>query len=161
MHTPLGVASDIGTQFLVALDHNQLVVGVREGRVRLQREHDSLDVQASTDGAGEQVTVSADGTDRKPLAANDPSWEWTLDATHPFQLDGARVHELVAWVARQNGLSYRYASEAVAQQANMRMLSGGPVALRADVEAVIDLLNVTTNFSLRRAGNVIEVAFAR
>src|SRR5262245_45346270 len=62
--TELGQIRDVGTQFLVRLDDEQLAVGVREGRVTLTR-----GANADTAGAGESLVASQEnGVRRDPIA---------------------------------------------------------------------------------------------
>ncbi len=107
VRTALGVAREIGTQFEVRVDAAAMRVRVREGRV----------VLAAGDGehmgrAGDEMIWSSErGLAWGKVPAHGLPWDWTLALASPFELDGATLAELLAWISRETGWRVRYADE--------------------------------------------------
>lgn len=115
IHTPFGIARDIGTQFEVRLDDssNGLEVRVREGEVILDRE----DHASHTVGAGFELAVLPDGSvAQTPISPFGPEWDWTLGALPPFDAAGKPLHDLLTWAARESGWRLRWADPALAAE---------------------------------------------
>jgi hypothetical protein len=112
VETPWGVARDIGTQFEVrvpGLPASALRVRVREGRVELDREGERHEA-----AAGLELEMDTTGRlARRPVAHNGPDWAWTLAIAPPFELEGRRLADFLAWVTRETGLRVRFADPAL------------------------------------------------
>ena len=134
VHTPLGVITDIGTQFEVR-QGEALRVRVREGRVHLDRADNLWEATAGTElrlSAGGEVT-------RHPTPVFGPSWDWILDVSPSFRLEGHTLDAFLAWVSRETGWQVEFADEATAASANDVILHGSIDGLRPDraLEAVL------------------------
>lgn len=121
--TPLGVVTDVGTQFEVRLveeDRGAVRVSVREGLVRIEGEETS-----GTAEAGVQLTLFAQGTfARADFAPHDPAWEWVVDLAPPFELEGRTLTEFLEWVTRETGREIRYADPKLEEVAQSIVLHG-------------------------------------
>ncbi len=118
--------TDVGTQFEVRYRGNDYRVRVREGAVLLQR---GALRQRGT--AGEQITIDGDDVVRRAaIAANDPDWRWIHNLAMAPDIDGQPLTVLLAWVARESGVTVRYASPAIERKATATILHGSIQRLR-------------------------------
>ncbi len=158
IHTPLGVARDVGTQFIVRLDAagSDLTVQVREGEVRL----DPGDGHPQAVTAGWQLAVLADGTvARRELARSGGPWDWVLDVRPPFDADGRTLDEVLTWAARESGWQLRYADPAVAARAAATVVHGPTDGMTPeDVAATFLLGSGGLGYRLEAGTFVVEPA---
>jgi ferric-dicitrate binding protein FerR (iron transport regulator) len=136
--TPAGTLSHLGTQYTARIADHGVLVGVREGRVRLST--DQGDVIGS---AGEQLTVAGGTVSRAPLASTAATWDWVGSVTPPFDIEGHTVESFLVWAARETGRTVVYASPEAAQQARSVTLRGTVAGLTPD-EAVQAVLSTTS-----------------
>ncbi|MEM8932922.1 MAG: FecR family protein, partial [Acidobacteriota bacterium] len=103
LNTPFGRLWDVGTQFEVRVERNQLRLRVREGRVDLvDSPAGDASVEADVDAA--ELTVDTSGRqERRSVAVHGDVWRPYLDIAPPPPLDGATVAEVLTWVARETG----------------------------------------------------------
>jgi ferric-dicitrate binding protein FerR (iron transport regulator) len=138
--TQLGRVRDVGTQFLVRLDAEQLDVGVRAGRVDLSR-----GATSDTAGAGERLVASQVSGDlrRDSIATFGTEWEWAERLAPPFEIDGRTVSEFLTWFASQTGRTIVFADAATERAARDTVLSGSidlpPLQKLSVVLALTDL----------------------
>lgn len=127
VRTPLGVVRDIGTRFEVRLletDGGE-VAGALRLRVREGRADLSWDATSDSAGAGEELTLHADGSlDRDRIDVHGPAWDWILRIAPPFEIEGRTLGELLVWVARETGWEVRYGDPALAEEAGTIVLHG-------------------------------------
>jgi ferric-dicitrate binding protein FerR (iron transport regulator) len=141
--TDLGRVRDVGTQFLVRLDEQQLDVGVREGRVMVTRGGTS-----ESAGVGERLVASQGGGDlrRDSIATFGDEWEWTERLAPPFDIDGRTLGEFLAWFEAQTGRTVEFADAATERTLRDAVLSGSidlpPLQKLAAVVALNDLTYV-------------------
>ncbi len=124
--TPFCTASDLGTQFIVRLARRSIIVGVREGLVRLERSRsDRVDVED-----GSLYILSDDGLSQfRQVAADDEIWDW-VDATPPaFEIEGASLASYLAWYANEIGAELQWADAASEQQAKAAILDASITGL--------------------------------
>ncbi len=136
IHTELGVARDVGTQFEVRLDDaaNSLTVRVREGTVILERPAGSHRAEArpsprSSDSGrkcvGAELTVLPDSAlESEEIECHGPLWRWLLEVLPPFAVDDPSVAEVLEWAARESGWQLSYADSVLEQQAAAVTLEG-------------------------------------
>ena len=136
--TPAGTISHLGTQYTARIADQGVLVGVREGRVRLST--DQGDVIGS---AGEELTVAAGTVSRVPLASTAATWNWVGSVTPPFDIEGRTVESFLVWAARETGRTVVFASPDVARQARSVTLRGTVAGLTPD-EAVQAVLSTTS-----------------
>ncbi len=155
IHTPLGVASDVGTQFEVRFDPlgNELKVRVREGKVILDRDDDgSHEVHA-----GFELAVLADGKVEQDLIPRfGPEWQWTLAVLPPFEAESPLVTDVLEWAVRESGWRLSYSDPAFEQQAAVP-LPGASIAGLTPEEAV-DIALMACDLSHRLEDGVLSVA---
>ena len=121
VETPFGVASDVGTRFQVRIDDQQLTVGVRDGIVEVSH----ADSNPVSIVGGRQYLLSAGGEAREQLLdENAPYWDWADSVRPPFDIDGATLEDYLAWYAREQGLTLRFAAGRSEQSARAALLSG-------------------------------------
>lgn len=118
LRTARGVVRHVGTQYMVQVDGDALIVSVREGEVAIDGEY--FDHTASR---GEQVTLS--GSQRPSvlsISGNGADWEWLEDTTPAVDVDGRSLHEFLTWVCRELGLQLVFVGDAetVARNAILR-----------------------------------------
>jgi ferric-dicitrate binding protein FerR (iron transport regulator) len=118
--TSMGVARDIGTQFMVRRAGNTLSVHVREGLVALTR--DSQEVHVSP---GTSVEVARDGSLQSgSTLAHGLEWAWTQEVAPPFAIEGRSVIAFLDWVSRETGLWVSFADPDVEALAAGTVLHG-------------------------------------
>jgi ferric-dicitrate binding protein FerR (iron transport regulator) len=138
--TQLGRVRDVGTQFLVRLDSDEIDVGVRAGRVDLARGG-----ATDTAGVGERLVASqaASGVRRDSISTYGPEWEWTERVAPPFDIDGRTVSDFLAWFTAQTGRTVEFADAAAERAAREAVLSGSidlpPMQKLSAVLALTDL----------------------
>lgn len=125
VRTPLGVARDVGTQFEMRLLDDGLHLQVREGAVEL--EHRGTTHAAP---AGTALTLSADGSlERHAAASHGEGWDWILDVSPGFELEGRTVAELLGWVVRETGWQLTWADDGARQKAALSVAHGSIAGL--------------------------------
>lgn len=128
VETPWGEVRDVGTQYLIEL-RDGLRVRVREGSVELRTDGREFEVRQ-----GYLRFLGQDGeTYEETAAAADVAWDWVLDASPPFDLDGVTVAEFLTWVGRETGHRVEYAGDGWQRAAEGEVLHGSPEGLRADL----------------------------
>lgn len=131
VRTPLGTARDLGTRFalrLLEVPERALEVRVRDGAVSVERAG-ATHVAA----AGEELTLHRDGeTLRRKIAVHGPEWDWVLAAAPRFTVEGKSLRQLLDWVARETGWTYRFEDEELAASADEITLHGSLGGLRPD-----------------------------
>ncbi len=185
IHTPFGIARDVGTQFIVRLSASShlppsgtvfrlppsgtvfrlppsggtahdLEVQVREGEVILDRDGHSPE---SVD-AGFQLAVLPDGSvGRTPLPAFGGPWDWTLSVLPPFQASGRTLHEVLVWAARESGWQLSYADSPIAGNAAVTVVDG-PTDGMSPEDVVATFLLGSGGLSYRLEDGVLRIESA-
>lgn len=132
VRTPLGTATENGTQFEVRLlpgaeSPRALRLRVREGRVALEfagglaetgAESGTSESRAHQVDAGTELVLHPDGTvERHVIASWGDDWRWILAVAPPFVTSEATVKEFLDWVARETGWTIRFEDEELAARA--------------------------------------------
>jgi len=140
VRTALGTLRDVGTQFVARLGGDRLEVGVRDGRVAIARDADSIDVRA-----GERVSVAngASAPRRETIATFGADWDWAERLAPPFAIDGRTLIDFLHWAEEQTGRTLVFEDAASEQLARDTVLSGSidlePLQKLAAVIATTDL----------------------
>ena len=143
IHTPLGSASDVGTQFAVGLDDGEMRVAVREGKVDVAAGPNSWTAEA-----GEMLTIAPDSNATfAGISRYDGSWDWASSLAPAFDIDNRSVLDFLKWVSRETGRELVFESEAV-RLAAMRTTLNGSIEDFTPIEAVASVLP-TTRFGYR------------
>lgn len=119
--TPLGVATDIGTQFQVRVEEEQLRIGVREGIVELSRP-DTKPLEVNN-GQLFELSVNGESSGRR-LASDDQIWSWIAEITPPFEIESVTLEDYLVWYTREAGLGLRWESTVSQTIAKNTRLSG-------------------------------------
>ncbi len=132
LETPLGVISDIGTQFEALVEGSTVEVRVREGRVEIEAKSGLLRVDS-----GEQLALATSGPPlRSAIPIYGVAWEWAETLGRPFPLEGRSLHDLFAWAARETGRRLVYSSDQLASDAAAITLHGDAVRGLSPLETV-------------------------
>lgn len=107
--TEYGDVTHIGTQFITAVEDEELTVRVREGRV-------SIDGRFY-DGTAKQGKAMKFAGSNEPREFDEsgfgPEWEW-IELTAPVTaMDGKKLRAFIEWVSRETGLKYEFESDEV------------------------------------------------
>lgn len=152
--TALGDVRDIGTQFSVAIDAEQLDVAVREGRVDVQQAQDTPVAHVAI--AGERLLVGKDGSaDTFAIAANAEGWNWVAQLAPAFDMDNKSLLDFLKWVARESGMELIFDNNETRASA-MRTDLHGSVSNMSPREALEPILSTTT-FHYQIEGNRILI----
>lgn len=160
LETPAGTVRHLGTQYEVRLlepGTPLIIVRVREGRVAVDRPR-AATLRAE---AGEQLTVSADGTvERGTVPLYGDAWRWAMEAAPEFEIEGRRLTEFLEWAGRELGRPIVYATPEAELAAAEVVLSGSITGLTPE-EALAAVLATTRLRRAERDGAlVIEVESA-
>ena len=151
LRTPLGTLRNLGTRFEARLSASTLVVRVRDGAVSVEGNGRPLRVDA-----GRQLDLRADGTDAQhPLDPFDPAWDWVAGVTPMMDIEGRRLSEFLAWIARERGLDVRFADPGRAASARSIVLKGSIEGLTLD--QALDSVLATSGLRGRAEGRVLVV----
>lgn len=143
VNTPVGSATDVGTQFAVAFDGDDMQVAVREGRVDV-----AAGADAWTARAGDLLMIAQDSGARfERVTQHDDSWEWASSLAPPFDIENRSLLDFLKWAARETGRELVFESEE-ARLAAMRTTLRGSIERFTPMEAV-DSVMPTTRFAWR------------
>lgn len=156
VHTPWGVARDIGTRFEVRLDGSALRVRVRDGLVRLSQDRQSHDANP-----GEELTLDGNGSVvRRSVPVFGPEWAWAFALARPFDLEGKSLRDFLNWIAGENGWQLRFADSAVEQKSLSTILHGSILGL-TPIEALAAVLPTSgVEHSLKNGVLLIQTSAA-
>ena len=148
--TPMGLVTDVGTQFDVAIRDDSLKVAVREGRVDVTRE-DNVYVAVAGERmrvrAGEAATVDA-------LAPHDAYWDWAVALAPAYDIENKSLLDFLRWASRETGRELYFETDEL-RLAAMRVDLHGSVAGFTPLEAVESVL-AGTKFRYRiEAGRIV------
>jgi ferric-dicitrate binding protein FerR (iron transport regulator) len=153
VHTPFGVARDIGTQFEARLGAAWLRLRVREGSVILKRGS-----HVETADVGTELTVGiAGGVARRPVALHGEEWDWIVGMAPAYEIEGSQLKGFLDWVSRETGWAVDFGSREVEEEARGVVLHGAieGLAPREALAAVLPTCGLIHNVE---AGHVrIEV----
>lgn len=136
--TAFGAVTDVGTQFVVALDDERLDVAVREGRVDVVRDDEKYVAVA-----GERLGVSRDdGATVAPVALRGAFWDWATVLAPPFELENKSLLDFLRWAARETGRELVFANDDL-RMAAMRIDLHGSVADFTPLEALESVMSGT------------------
>lgn len=93
-----GDVTHIGTRFMAAVDDASLTVSVRDGKVRVDGYH-----RVTVNEGKRTRFIGASQPEELDIRAYGPDWHW-VETTAPVQaLDGKKLKDLLAWIARETG----------------------------------------------------------
>ena len=138
IETPVGIVRHLGTQYEARRTRGGLNLGVREGRVSVDRRSGPV-----TAVAGERLAIADGRIVRERLEPNAAAWNWVSSVTPPFSIEGRSVDTFLAWAGRETGRQIVYASPEAEARARSVTLRGTVEGLTPE-EAVAAVLATTT-----------------
>lgn len=154
VETALGTVREIGTRFEVRLASGaggRLAVGVRAGRVAIDREGSTHEV-----AAGQRLELAGDGTATlRPLAGDDPGWSW-IAAASGLEIEGLTLGELLARYTVETGRPARFADAALEAEAAGVVLHGSVTGLAPDEILEAAVAGAGLRLAHDGAGRVVE-----
>lgn len=93
-----GDVTHVGTQFMAAVDDASLTVSVREGKVRVDGYH-----RLTVDEGKQTRLVGSSQPEVLDIRGYGPDWQWVEIAAPVRALNGKKLKDLLAWVARETG----------------------------------------------------------
>ena len=154
--TDYGTITDIGTQFEVSANGEELQVAVREGRVDVSTPERTETAQAA-DGMGDLLRFADGSVERLQVPTIDERWDWIHGASAGLGKSECTVDEYLRWVTRENGLELDYASRGA--QMNARQVDWPFCDHPADTDQLDELLE-TTKFLRIEPNKPYEVRIA-
>jgi ferric-dicitrate binding protein FerR (iron transport regulator) len=149
--TPMGVVTDVGTQFSVDLDAGLLDVAVREGRVDVL--NDGRELVAV---AGERMRIeSGREATFEDIAAHDDYWEWVSMLAPAYDIENRSLLDFLRWAARETGYELVFETNGLRMSA-MRTDLHGSVEGFEPTEAIGAVLSTTT-FNYRFDGEKLVI----
>jgi len=155
VHTPLGIARDVGTRFEVRLDGGEapLLVRVREGLVLLEsggEEHEAR--------AGVELAVAGDGeVTLSEMPLHGEIWDWTLAILPAFDAEGRSLHEFLTWAARESGVELRYAESDLVEKTRGVTLHGSIAGLALEDATTVALMSSGLDLGYRFQDGLLVV----
>ncbi len=151
VRTASGMVRDFGTQFEVRRQGDSLRIRVREGRVILERDRDSYEVQF-----GNELKVDGNGNPtRRKSPIWGPDWLWVSQVTPPENLDGLPLETFLGWLARERGWQLRFADDRIAASASEIILSGSMQGL--SLEQALEVVLVSSRMNSRVERGVLFI----
>ena len=144
VHTRLGVARDIGTQFEVRLIHDSLRVRVRSGQVELRSPTTTTSV-----GAGSEVTFAGDHAATREIPTFGPEWQWASQLATPFDIEGQPLAAFLEHISREQGWILRYSDAELAGNARKIVLHGSVYGLQPEVAVTVVLRTSNLAWEIR------------
>lgn len=127
VHTPLGVARDVGTRFEVRLTASSVTVRVRDGLVELKRGREAHEAKA-----GEELTVSGnESVMRRQVPVDGPEWDWTTALAPPFEIEGRSLRDFLEWIANENDWRLAFSDTTIERKSSTTILHGSIQGLTA------------------------------
>lgn len=118
VHTTRGVIQDIGTQFETRLAQNELLVRVREGKVKVDQAETAVFV------ASGQALQLADGAARVTEIAVGGQWLWADALDENFSVADRPMAEILAWLCHRENWILQYHNETDQQRAQADIIRG-------------------------------------
>lgn len=153
VETPFGVVRHLGTQYEARTVDGSVRLRVREGRVAVstaRRTHEG--------NAGEQLTIGADGAERRAkIGRAGEAWAWVSDVAPAYDIENRSLAGFLRWVGRETGRDVVYASRRSEDEAHVIMLRGSVAGLRPE-QALAAVLN-TTQLSATQTPETLLIDF--
>ena len=138
VQTSQGSLTHIGTRYMAAADDEELVVTVRDGRVRIEGR-----VRDTTAGPGKRVELrDSESPITLDAAGYGDSWIWIEAVAPSISKDNRSVHDFLTWVTRETGYRLIYDDPATESLASAGRLSG---RVQADPRTELRLTMLTTD----------------
>jgi ferric-dicitrate binding protein FerR (iron transport regulator) len=150
LRTASGTVHHLGTRYEARINGDELLVAIREGRVRI----DTPGGVVSGD-AGEQILVDDGRVSRRDRPAHDAAWDWVGEITPAYSIEGRTLAEFLSWAARETGRDLVFANAEAEREAARIVLRGSVDGLSPDES--ITAVGATTGLAIVVARGRIEV----
>ena len=151
VQTPAGEVVHIGTQFMVSVASDEVVLSVREGQVKVTGDGFELVVAAN-----QELDLRSDGTrEVTAIDGHGDRWAWAAEVAPQMALDGRATFDVVAWAARETGRSVVYATPTAERRARDDLLHGVD---RRSPRGILALLPHLTALAYEIRGDTIVVS---
>ncbi len=151
VQTPAGEVVHIGTQFMVTVAGDEVVLSVREGQVKVTGDGFELVVDSN-----EELDLRADGTrETTAIDGHGERWVWAASVAPQMELDGRTTFDVVAWAARETGRRVIYATLTAQMRARDAVLRGID---RRSPSGILTLLPDLTGLAYEVRGDTIVVS---
>jgi ferric-dicitrate binding protein FerR (iron transport regulator) len=152
----------LGTQFLTAIDAGRVVVGVRDGLVKV-----AVGNRSANFARGEIATVNAAGAvggtaaiARGRVATSGAAWQWA-DALAPrLPIEGRNLVDVLRALAYQAGLTLSFANPSVEAEAFATILHGPALDMTPDT-ALRAILATTSFATVTTTGSADRIVIER
>lgn len=140
IHTPAGIARDIGTRFEVRVIARTTRVRVRDGIVQLT--HGSA---IHTAKRGTELVADPSGVALHDAPTGGADWDWVALAAAPFAVEGKTLPQFLEWVAREGGWEIRFADDALRRSTAGIVLHGSIAGLTPEqaLETILPTCGLT------------------
>ncbi len=139
IHTPFGVARDVGTQFEVRLMDSVVRLRVREGLVEFDTTPE-IAVRNFEVSPGSELTLDTVGnSSQRDIPVYGPDWDWTADLAPTFEIENRSLADFLDWISRENGWQLHYSDPVMESSATGIVLHGSidNVHARQALDAVL------------------------
>lgn len=151
VQTPAGEVVHIGTQFMISVASDEVVLSVREGQVKVTGDGFDLVIAAN-----EELDLRADGTrDVTAIDGHGDRWNWAADVAPQLELEGRTTFDVTAWAARETGRRIIYESPSAETSARSHTLRGID---RRSPNGILTLLPYLTGLAYESRDEVIVVS---
>ena len=140
--TAFGDISDIGTQFTVRLEENQLISAVRRGAIVINTASGEYRAVATAATARQIILSETFAVEVKSIDHSGEAWDWIYHSAPPFQLEGSSAFDFLRWSTRETGLALEFVSSSAENYARTTILHGDITALNPS-QAVRPVLETT------------------
>ncbi|MDH4107156.1 MAG: FecR domain-containing protein [Gammaproteobacteria bacterium] len=144
--TPIGSATDVGTQFSVRYSGDAMSVAVREGRVNVIDQQDQPSARIADVGERLVLRPGQDVTMER-VSVRDPSWGWAVALAPAFDIESASLLDFLKWAARETARELVFEDDDLRMEAMRTVLHGSVTDFTPD-EAAESVLS-TTGFRYR------------
>ena len=136
IQTPAGEVLHTGTQFMLAVRGDDVVLSVREGQVRVAGGDFALTVDS-----GEQLAMNPAGVrERRTVSGSDAAWDWAESIAPEESMDGRNALDILTWAARETGRRIEYDSAATEAATRATIVRGVDRRTPAEMLTLLPLL---------------------
>jgi ferric-dicitrate binding protein FerR (iron transport regulator) len=151
VQTPAGEVVHVGTQFMVTVASDEVVLSVREGQVKVTGDGFELVVDTN-----EALGLRSDGTrEMTAIDGHGERWAWAANVAPQIELDGRTTFDVVSWAARETGRRVVYTTAAAQARARDEVLRGID---RRSPDGILELLPHLTGLAYEIRGATIVVS---
>jgi hypothetical protein len=152
--TARGAVRHLGTQYMVRMEDQRLLVGVRSGSVQVLAGKSANTTPLFVANGHELLIEQAGDHELQPLKAYGSDWLWAENLGPGFVLDGRTLTEFLEWVAGETGLTLTYQTSMAKSVADDTVLHG-----KVDLPAkeALDLVLLTSDLSAEIRDGSIEI----